>query len=133
MSKLQTFLDDLEDYELLALHKYRYETFMEGSKNKILGEIDKRGLNLESTDDMIRNAKCTDEEINESICCPRCHSRRFYHKDELDQIYNPYYYTEISNSFKTCLICYYSQDKVEYKKEKKSLWARIKLLGNKPK
>lgn len=135
MSKLQAFLDDMEDYELMALYEYRYKTLMSGSKRKIRDEIEKRKLNLDKSYDYIRNAKSlfTEEEIEQSICCPRCYSRRFYNKDEIDEIHNSYYSIELENTFRTCMICFYSQDKAEYKKEKNSFWNRLKLLKNKPK
>lgn len=130
MSKLQTFLDSLEDYELLALYKYRYESFMKGSKSKIIGTIKKRKLNIEEIDEHIERAKCTAGEIKDSVCCPRCYSRRFYHKNELDKIHNAYYYIEITNSFRTCIICCFSQEKKEYGKEKRSFWGRLKSMIN---
>tara|TARA_B100000508_G_scaffold75230_1_gene58614 strand:- start:83344 stop:83748 length:405 start_codon:yes stop_codon:yes gene_type:complete len=134
MSKLQAFLDDMEDYELMALYEYRYDTFMKGSKRKIKDEIEKRKLDLDKPHDYIKNAKSqfTDEEINQSVCCPRCYSKKFYHKDEIDQIHTRHYSFEIENTFKTCMICFYSQDKAEYKKEKNNFWSRLKLLIKRP-
>lgn len=131
MSRFQEFIDSLEDFELLAFYKYRYDTFMEGSQQKIIAEVQKRGLHLDKVDDFIAKSKGTDSEIRESICCPRCYSRKFFHSDEKDLISIKDYGFEVSNDFKTCLVCLYSQDKKDYEKEKKRAWTvfgRLKFI-----
>ncbi len=133
MSRLQEFIDTLEDFELLALYKYRYDSFMKGSQQKIMVEIEKRGLQLNKLDVIIAKSKGSDNEIHESICCPRCYSRKFYHAHETDLISIKEYGFEISNDFKTCLVCLYSQDKKIYEKEKKRAWSvfgRLKFIKN---
>ena len=122
MSRLQEFIDTLEDFELIAFYKYRYDSFMEGSQQKIMAEIEKRGLHLDKIDEIIGKSKGSDYEIQESICCPRCYSRKFFHSDETDLISIKEYGFEVNNDFKTCLVCLYSQDKKDYEKEKRHTW-----------
>ncbi len=122
MSSLQNYIRALEDFELLALYKYRYDTFMKRSRNKIMTEIKNRNLNLEQIDDYINKAKGTDVELKNSDCCPRCYSRKSYQAKEKDWVHYRYLSYEITNNFKTCMICLYSQDKKVYKKGKRGGW-----------
>lgn len=124
MSRLKDFIDTLKDFELLAFYKYRYNTFLRDSQVKIMTEIEDRDLNLKEIDIYIANAKKNIDTDDDSYC-PRCFSRKFYHANENDWLYNSYYFIEVTNDFKTCLVCLYSQDKKEYKKEKRSFWYRL--------
>ena len=122
MSVLENYIVDLEDFELLALYKYRYDTFMKNSQKKIVTEIHKRNLDLKHIDDYISKAKGRDEELKNSVCCPRCYSRKFYLASEVDWKYSRYYSYKVTNDFKTCMVCLYSQDEKEYKKSRKKCW-----------
>jgi len=121
MSKLQDFIDSLEDFELGAFYKYRFESFMKGSQDKILKELEKRNISIDSIDSLIDKNSKLDSEV-ENKYCPRCYSKHFYLASEKDYITIKYETVEINNNFKTCLVCLYSQDKANYKKEKRKAW-----------
>jgi len=123
MSRLEEFIDTLEDFELLAFYKYRYNTFLRDSQVKIITEIENRGLNLKDIDVFITNAK--NMGIDDDNYCPRCFSSKFYYANETERLYNSYYFIEIKNDFRTCLVCLYSQDKERNKNEKRSFWYRL--------
>ena len=122
MSKLQEYIESLVNYELGALYKYRFDTFMKGSQEKILKELSKRKLSIDSIDKLIEENRKPIDEIKDNKCCPRCFSRHFYLASEKDNITIRYSTIEINNRFKTCLVCLYSQEKAEYKREKRGIW-----------
>lgn len=125
MSRVKDFVETLEDFELLAFYKYRYDTFLRDSQVKIMAEIERRGLSLKDVDIYSVNAEKSVKADNDSYC-PRCFSSKFYHANEMDWLrISSYYSIEVTNDFKTCLVCLYSQDKQEYKKDKQSFWYRL--------
>ncbi|MBI9056029.1 MAG: hypothetical protein JEY96_19565 [Bacteroidales bacterium] len=135
MRRLQYFIDSLEDFELLAFYKYRFESFMKGSQEKILKELDKRDFSLDSIDTLIVKNKKPESEIKDEYC-PRCYSKHFYLASEKDNITISYATVEINNRFKTCLVCLYSQEKAEFKKERRSIWnifGALKLISKREK
>jgi hypothetical protein len=67
MSKLQTFLNELTDSELVSFYKYRYEQFMKSSKDKIDSELNKRGIQKEDF-----NQLKMDDLTNTKGSCPQC-------------------------------------------------------------
>lgn len=83
-----------------------------------MDEIQRRNLHIEDTDELIQKAKGSTDEIQNSDCCPRCYSRKFYVANEKDWIHYQHYSHEINNRFKTCVVCLYSQDKNVYEKKK---------------
>ncbi len=121
MSKLQDFIDSLEDFELGAFYNYRFESFMKGSQEKILKELEKRNISIDSVDSLIDKNRKSDSEIQNKYC-PRCYSKHFYLASEKDSITIQYATIEINNDFKTCLVCLYSQEKANYKREKRNAW-----------
>ena len=75
--RLSVFLELLEDYELAFFYKYRFNSFMEGSRNKILKEFEKRNIRIDSIDEIIRKHINDNIEKN-SNACPRCKSLKYY-------------------------------------------------------
>ncbi|HLV40749.1 MAG TPA: hypothetical protein VKY37_00590 [Brumimicrobium sp.] len=106
MSKLQTFLDELTDSELISFYNYRYEQFMELSKDKIDSELIKRGIQKEDFDQFK-----VDILSNTEGRCPRCGSQKFYNSEEIETITYSIASLDLEVDYKTCLICLYSEDK----------------------
>lgn len=104
MSKLQEFLDELSNYELLKFHEYRYEQFLKSSKDKIDAEFDKR--NLKKSD--VENVTFKKEDFHEEAC-PRCASSKFYVATEIESMTYRYASVDIEVDYRTCLVCLYSE------------------------
>src|SRR5690554_7926941 len=81
MSKLQTFLDELTDSELVSFYNYRYEQFMKSSKVKIDSELIKRGMQKEDFDHYRVDILANTEER-----CPQCGSQKFYNSKEIETV-----------------------------------------------
>jgi len=129
MSRLQEFLDSLEDYELGAFYKYRFDSFMSGSSQKIIKELEKRRINPTQIDRLIEQAKETIGAITDKEYCPRCYSKHFYLSSETDFVSMDLVSVELHNRFKTCLVCLYSQDKSDYVKKKRRIWTKLGLIS----
>jgi hypothetical protein len=99
MSRLQHFLDELTDYELLQFRNYRYEQFLKGSKEKIDAEFEKREL-----DPTYPSAfkKALSEPLAEF--CPRCESSKFYNATEIETITYSYASVDLEVDYRTCLV-----------------------------
>ena len=79
MSKVDTFLKDLLDHELAYLFKYRFDTYMKFTQDKIRHEVSSRGLT--STDIELILKEKSDEDyhsITDDIICPNCKSTKFF-------------------------------------------------------
>jgi len=108
MSKLQTFLDELTDSELVSFYNYRYEQFMKSSKVKIDSELIKRGIQKEDFDHYRVDILANTEER-----CPQCGSQKFYNSKEIETVTYSVASIDLEVDYKTCLICLYSEDKSE--------------------
>lgn len=106
MSKVQQFLDELTDNELLGFFHFRYSEFLQGSKDKIDAEIQKRRLNVEAFDPSVARSDHSDEKN-----CPRCGSSKFYNSTEIETITYSYASVDIKTDYKTCLVCLYCEEK----------------------
>lgn len=119
MSKLKLFIEKIDDYEIAALYHFRFNSFMPNSKKNILEELEKRNIRL---DDINKYLKKETAELKNQIelrkICPRCYSNEFYNSQELEEITFQYETHEYTADYKTCLVCLYSQDKIDHEKEK---------------
>lgn len=72
MSRVQQFLEGLQDYELAFLYKYKYATYFDNTQAAIRQELDKRKLDSFAIDNFVK-----DIEFNSTNTgCPRCNSKQ---------------------------------------------------------
>lgn len=81
MSKLQEFLDELSNYELLKFYGYRYKQFLKSSKDKIDAELNSRNLKKSDVD----NVSFKKVGFHEKAC-PRCAFSKFYTATEVESM-----------------------------------------------
>lgn len=122
MSRLDNFLKNLEDYELAAFYKYRFETFIPSTQENIVRYLNERNIDISTIDLFIESTKKQNQDKKSNKYCPRCYSKHFYMSNERDVIYEQWSSYELNNEFKTCLVCLYSDEKKNYIKEKKQGW-----------
>ncbi len=99
MSRLQDFLNQLSDWELVNFRKYRYDQFIKNSQQRIDDEIQKRNLNLEAV---------KFDGNDEPLSCPRCLSSKYYDSTEVETITYSYASVDLEVDVRTCLVCLYS-------------------------
>ena len=118
MNKLELFVKEIEDYELASLYHYRFNSFMPYSKKIILNELRERNIRQDNINKYLKkeNAELKDQVLKREIC-PRCFSNEFYNSEEKENVTFQYETHEYEKNYKTCLVCLYSQDKIDHKKE----------------
>ncbi|MCD4794111.1 MAG: hypothetical protein K8R54_12805 [Bacteroidales bacterium] len=82
MSKVDTFLKSLLDHELAYLYKYRFDTYMKLTQDKIRHEVSSRGLTRIDIDRILTEK--SNEEYNpesKEIICPNCKSTKFFNEE----------------------------------------------------
>ena len=119
MSKLELFVKEIEDYELASLYHYRFNSFMPYSKKIILNELKKRNIREDNINRYLisENAELKNKVSKREIC-PRCFSNEFYNSKEKESVTFQYETHEYEMDYKTCLVCLYSQDKIDHEKQK---------------
>lgn len=105
MSRLQHFLNELTDHELLQFHDYRYNQFLKGSKEKIDAEFEKRQLDRNNPGDFKKTPSVSLAET-----CPRCHSSKFYTATEVETITYSYASVDLEVDYRTCLVCLFAEE-----------------------
>ena len=116
MSKLAAFISELSDHELRSFHHFRFEQFMKGSKEKIILEMEKRGIAANPHDEFehyLTRAKKEGVFTKAESLCPRCLSEKFYTSHEVETITYHYASVDLDVDYRTCLVCLYSQDKLD--------------------
>lgn len=116
MSKLAAFLSELSDHELRAFHHFRFDQFMKGSKEKITLELENRQISFNNPDEFEKHLQLAREEgifTKRASLCPRCLSEKFYTSHEVETITYHYASVNLDVDYRTCLVCLYSQDKVD--------------------
>ena len=111
MSALTDFLLELTDHELAAFYHFRYEQFMQGSKDKILKELENRSIHVGSIPDYLERNDSDKHKIIENDLCPRCMSSKFYTSHEVETITYSYASVDLDVDYKTCLVCLFSEEK----------------------
>ncbi len=109
MSRLQSFLEELTDQELVNFYHYRYQEFLKDSKSRIDSEIDKRGLDEQQMNQFNHFPKYNSILEGNGEYCPRCISSKFYTSHELESI--TYSTVEFEVDYRVCLVCLYSAEK----------------------
>ena len=75
MTKLEKILEQYEDFELAFLVKYKFNSYLETSKQAITSELSKRELTKEKLENLI--AKYEHQRFHDSLLrCPRCFSTK---------------------------------------------------------
>ncbi|WP_139957805.1 hypothetical protein [Flavicella sediminum] len=129
MSKLENFLSNLEDFELASFYHFRFNSFLKYSKKIILNELKRRNIEeLEVNKYLpVTNEKIEEDIIAEKIC-PKCYSNKFYSSNETESILIKFETYDYSEKYKTCLICLYSQEKINHDKKRKTLWNNLSAI-----
>ena len=129
MSKQKEFIEKLEDFELASFYKFRFQSFMDGSKRITLAELERRKINVDDIEKYLPAKNEIDKQKLESLeICPRCYSNELYIANEKESVTFKYATLDYNVDYKTCLVCLYSQDKEDHKKEKKGLWNIFSML-----
>lgn len=104
MSKIQEFLDELSNYELIKFYEYRYEQFLKPSKDKIDREFEKRDINKLDFEKYTIEKGDVEQEL-----CPRCASSKFYNATEIESLTYSYATVNLKVDYRTCLVCLFSE------------------------
>lgn len=112
MKELDKFLSTLTDHELAIFSAYRYNTFLEHSRQKITLEIKRRQLSREQLDEYFK-LKLPTNESTQQRSCPRCGSNNFitetdYHEKPVSEFSS----AEIATDTRRCRICGLNTDKI---------------------
>ncbi len=127
MSKLESFLTELTDTELVNYYEYRYEQFMPASKKRITDELAKRNMKLDRLQSYVKLPDSYSEEnIKKQKLCPQCFSEKFYNSKEMETGMDSSS-DEFEVDYKTCLVCLYSKEKDMVAKKRNSIWNRFRL------
>lgn len=116
MSKIVAFLEGLDDHELACFYKYRFEQFISGSKEKIMIEMRKRGMNATNYERFIQPESL--RLAHSKHYCPQCMSEKFYNSTELETITYSYVTESIEVEYRTCLICLFSDKDDDYERNR---------------
>tara|TARA_B100000809_G_scaffold101249_1_gene99812 strand:+ start:865 stop:1278 length:414 start_codon:yes stop_codon:yes gene_type:complete len=119
MSKLKLFVKEIEDFELASLYHYRFKSFMPYSKKIIINELYERNIKEDNIKKYLKTVNIElSVQINNLEICPRCLSNEFYNSKETENVTFQYETHEYEKDYKTCLVCLYSQDKIDHLEEK---------------
>ena len=121
---LASFIAALTDHELSIFFVYRFDDFLDNSKQKIIDEILARNL---GKDEILKlyKAKLDSQEGNKIFQCPRCGSDKSDIETDLDQRIAPGYRTKvIAIETHRCRLCGYNPDK----QTQKTFMDRIKHI-----
>lgn len=118
MSRLLEVLSKYEDFELAFLTKYKLDSYMRKTREKVEAYINERGLSSEKISDLIfkyENKSFTDDEKR----CPRCKSLKILTEkeewsntlggsgfsDEIARLDGFFLGKKTEKNQKTCLVC----------------------------
>ena len=113
MKDLDIFLENLNDSELAAFIAYRFEDFLDNSRQKIVREIKKRELTHSDLKILFDKGLQIDTESN--ITCPQCGSDRFYIETDYELRQRKYGSYEIAVDSNRCRICGFNPAKSSQK------------------
>ena len=71
MSKLDNFLKNLEDFELAAFYKYRFETFIPSTQENIIKCLKERNIEISTINSFIESTKKQNRDNKNNRNCPR--------------------------------------------------------------
>lgn len=129
MFKTQDLLSEITDIELMNLYKYRFESMMLETQNQVLREFQNRNIPLQEIELRLKDSRPPSGN-NSVYYCKRCYSSRFYSYTEEDTInIGTYNSITLQNDFHTCVICLYSDEKENYKKQRAKTWNIFGLIN----
>ena len=129
MSKLENFISNLDNTELASFYHFRFNSFMKNSKKIILNELKNRNMKEYQIEKYLpKLTEKIEREITDKKICPKCYSNKFYDSTEIEKITIEFETIEYSENYKTCLICLYSQEKIDKKKKKHNSWNIVSLM-----
>jgi hypothetical protein len=99
-TNLSSFLKLLTDLQLAYFYKYRYEEFMDGSKNKIVQEFQSRNIAIENITNMISR-----KPNFESGSCARCGSKYFETSNVQSNKYAKGISAQVDSIQSICQVC----------------------------
>jgi hypothetical protein len=103
MNDLELFLKDLSDSELAVFISYRFEDFLENSRQRIINEVKQRGLNQKDLKQLYDKGLHVDADSN--VCCPQCGSDRFFLETVYELVQRKYGSYEVAVESNRCRIC----------------------------
>ena len=120
-SRLEIFLTTLDDYELVNLFKYRFDGFLDNSKQKVLTELKARNIDKDDIDKIIQDNK--DEyakrlETADTYVCPRCYSTKSITEKEEYPVVDLATFM-IEKHHRQCQVCNYSADREKMARRQK--------------
>lgn len=111
MSNLEVFLSKLTNHELSIFIGYRYNGFMEGSKEKIKKEAAQRNLSTEEIKRFLKTQIASKLETS-NISCQKCGSQRLFIETDYEDVVRFQYLTaEMAIDTNRCRLCGYNPDK----------------------
>lgn len=113
MKDLDHFLADLSDSELAIFIAYRFDDFLDNSKQKIIAEVDKRKLTHAQIKELFNNGIPTNADSD--YLCPRCSSPRFHVETDYELKHHQYSSYEIAIETNRCQLCGFNPDKSKQK------------------
>ena len=105
---LTSFLQQLSNTELAYFYKYRFNDFLEGSKQKILNEFRGRSINPAESDRIIEQQTVKDTVQEGKFIFPRCKSDKYYvNKEKKLWMNDDELMIEYDDFSDVCLVCGY--------------------------
>ncbi len=127
MSELDNFISSLSDHELAIFFGYRYDRFLDKSKEKIDKEIKKRNLSSEKLKSLL-DTKLNNESIKDIRNCPRCGSNKLFIETDYKEIpISEFSSAEVAMDSYRCRLCGYNANK----QTPKNFLERIKRIFKK--
>ncbi len=123
MKSLDKFLIDLNDTELAIFIAYRFDDFLEGSRNKVISEVKRRKLSKDRLTELYQEG--LPKSANNDYTCLQCNSDRFHIETDYELQQSSYGGYETAIDTHRCRLCEYNPAKSKAKglinKLKKSL------------
>lgn len=105
--KLEKLLDNIEDFELAFLLRFRFPGLKEENQRRILEEVIKRNFTDEYIAKLIQE-KEAQKPSKEFLECPRCRSQKFFSDEKSENMSVEVEGKKIPSALYTCLICGHS-------------------------
>lgn len=85
-SKIEELVNSLEQFEIAFLLKYRLNSLMKPTKNKIIAIAESKGISLTNYESIIK-IRLKENPVPSENQCPRCTSEKYFaHKVEVDDL-----------------------------------------------
>lgn len=118
---LNTFLSSLSNSELATFIAYRFDDFLDNSKQKIIKEVKKRNLSITDLKHLYEKG-ITDNNTDLNSACPNCGSSKFILETDFELRQKNYGSYEVAVESNRCRICGFNPAK----SKQKGLFKKIK-------